>query len=49
MPREKKSRKMGAQRKVKVFYNQERKEFQGEVAIRSSKFTEKLIRMKTEN
>ena len=34
MPREKKSRKMGAQRKAKVFYNQERKEFQGEVAIR---------------
>ena len=34
MPGEKKSGKMGAQRKAKVFYNQERKEFQGEVAIR---------------
>ena len=32
--KKKKSRKMGAQRKAKVFYNQEKKEFQGEVAIK---------------
>lgn len=34
MTRKKKSRKMGRQRKAKVFYNQEKKEFQGEVAIK---------------